>query len=180
MARQIGELYAAPLFELCCAEGIEEEAVNQLTQVSKLIFAQPEYVTLLTSPCVTQDEKHELVNKAFKGQVHEYILNLLMLLCDNNRMESLNEITAEFRQISDRNKGVLNVTAVTAKPLSDELKQKMQSRLSEKFKKDVVLNVEIDESLIGGVLLKTQGREIDATLKAKLAGIKNQIKNIAL
>lgn len=179
MAQQIGELYAAPLFELCSIDGIEEEAVKQLSQVNELIFQQPEYVTLLTSPCVTQEEKHELINKAFKGQVHEYILNLLLLLCDNNRMESLNEIDAEFKQISDRNKGVLHVTAVTARPLSDELKEKTRKKLSDKFKKDVVLTVEIDESLIGGVLLKTEGKEIDATVKAKLAGIKNQIKNIA-
>ena len=75
----------------------------------------------------------------------------------------------------DEHNGVLAVTAVTAMPLSRQMEEKLLAKLSAETGKEIRLTNQVDASLLGGILLRYDGKEIDGTVRARLSGIREKI-----
>jgi len=118
-------------------------------------------VQILMSPDVREDEKRILIDNVFKDNVSGPMLKILKKI---------------FLKYSD----VVTVTAITAVPMNKESKLKLKSVLSEKIQKDIVLENEVDTSIIGGVLLKVEEKIIDATLGNELRSIRKTLKEVSL
>ena len=138
-----------------------EDSHNELDLVKEILENETEYVQILMSPDVREDEKRILIDNVFKDNVSGAMLKILKKI---------------FLKYSD----VVTVTAITAVPMNKESKLKLKSVLSEKIQKDIVLENEVDTSIIGGVLLKVEEKIIDATLGNELRSIRKTLKEVSL
>lgn len=180
MAERVREVYASALFDAAASDEERQELLAQAQELRALLGSMPDYTRLMATPAVPKEEKLELLEKAFSGQVHPKLLNLLRVLVNNGRFPYFSEIAEEFQQLLDEHRGVLAVTAVTAMPLSGETTRRLEEKLRADTGRDVRLKVEVDPSVLGGLLLRYGGKEIDGTIRTRLDGMRQRILGSAI
>lgn len=176
MAELVSERYASVLFGTAMEDHLQAQIRDELNMLSAILTENSDYVKILSSPIVGLKEKHELAAHAFEGKLNSYLLNLIYVMIDNNRFMHFFAVVTAYNRLCDRENNILRVTAVTAISLSAEMKEKLQAKLCTLSGKNVMLSNEVDESLIGGILLKYDNTEIDGSVKTQLDAIKKQIR----
>ncbi|WMJ21824.1 ATP synthase F1 subunit delta [Paludicola sp. MB14-C6] len=180
MAELIQVTYANSLFDVVAAKRIESEVREELIALKDIFEAQPDFVKLLSSPVISNQEKHQMIHETFFNKVSLYVLNFFKVLVDNNRFSLVLEIISEYCKLYDKNAGIIAVTAITAAPMSDTLQQRLTKRLSESSGKTIRLTTIVDPAVLGGIKLKYDNTEIDATIQSKLQEMKHTIQQTIL
>lgn len=180
MADSVENIYGTALFQACLEENCLEAVYPELGQIKDIIFSpeQGDFVELLASPLVSEDEKNSALEKIFQGRVNTLTLNFLCLLSSKGRIKYLPQITENFKALYNKHMNILEVTAVTVAPLSDRLRDKLIAKLEAVSGAKVVLIEKIDKSLLGGIVLRYSDTEIDQSVKTKLDRIKAQIDGV--
>ena len=167
--------YALALFELLTEEGSVDKCYDELSVVYEVLKRNPEYIKLLSSNMLSFDEKCNLAEKAFSG-IDNTILKFLKLLISKKIVSALPKCIEVFFELYYDNKGILRAEVISAIEISDE----EASSICEKLKgitgkNDVRLTKKINPALIGGAVLRFDGKEIDYSLKTKLNNLKTRL-----
>ena len=109
-----------------------------------------------------------------------YVLNFLKILTEKGYIKHFSDCCAFFRQQYNQDNGILEVTAVTKLPLSQELQSKLTDKISAVTGKTIELVNKVDPEVLGGVRLDLDGRSVDGTVRARLDGIRSILKNTVL
>jgi len=168
--------YGGALYDLAAEENLTKDILADLAQVLAVNKEIPEYTKLLQSPSIDKNEKHRLLDEAWAGHIHTYTLNFMKILCDKEKYTEICDCEKEFHSRFNDDNNILVVKAVTAAPISDELREKLAKTLAEKTKKTVELNVTVDETLIGGMKLEYDGKLLDSTVSYHIDAIKNMLR----
>lgn len=169
-----GKAYAVALLDLSKENNIDiNQIVNELQLVNS--YFDEEFISFLKNPKVSKDNKKDVFNKAFTN-INKNVLATLMVLIDNNKIVYLNEVTASLNELIDLQKGIIKVEAVSTKPLSDAEKNAIKIYFNKKLGKSIDLIETIDEQLVGGLIIKYQGKIIDGSLLTKQESLKEYLK----
>ncbi|MFD1216776.1 MULTISPECIES: F0F1 ATP synthase subunit delta [Microbulbifer] len=95
--------------------------------------------------------------------------NFIKLLAENHRLSLLPEISELFEDLKAQAEATLEVEVTSARPLSDEQSQRLTLTLSKKFSREVHLHSAVDESLLGGAIIRAGDTVIDGTVRGRLA-----------
>lgn len=180
MAELVAKRYAGALFEA----GLELEKLDlfkdDLGAVVNVLDSEKDLYKILSHPKISEDEKKELMKTLFEGKICEEVLNFLYILIDKRRESNIKSIFNTFQGEYNNYKGIVEVTAITAVELDDDRKDKLQKVLSDKMNKKVNLTNTIDKNIIGGVMLRTNDKFIDGSIKGQLVEMEKVIKNVSL
>ena len=181
MAKLVSQTYGEALFEVAMEEQktdiFLEEALVFLTTLEQ----NPELDKLMKHPKISKLEKEQVFDTVFKGQVSDEMLGFVKLVVKKDRY---NELPKIFRYLVDRIKeekkiGIAYVT--TAVELSDAKKQSVEARLLETTQyKSMEMHYSVDESLIGGMVIRIKDRVVDSSVRTKLEEMKKQLLQIQL
>ena len=94
---EIARMYGGSLYDLAAEEGLETRILDELDEAAKLIRDDPEYLRLLSTPSIPKKERCALLDEAFRGQVHLYVLNFLKILCENGTLRELPGCARAYR-----------------------------------------------------------------------------------
>ena len=166
--------YGKALFMLASEEGYADRFFEELTFVSEVLKKNPEYVKLLDTPAVATEEKPGLIDKAF-GEVHPYICNFIKILCEKRGVYSFEECKKAYQREYDEYLGVLRAEAVTAYPMTEEQKEALKSKLGKITGKSIILENNIDKSVIGGVRLRYSGKQLDGSVSSRLEALRKKL-----
>lgn len=182
MGESVFNLYASSLYETVEASDLSAttNTGDELAALKGILAQNPDYVKLLSSPAVSRDIKHDLLDEAFNQKLSRYTLNFLKLLVDNGRFASISGIIDEYQHIHDTNSGIMQVTAITATSLDKPLEDRLVAKLNAATGKKIRLNTVLDKSILGGIKLRYDNTEIDATVKTKLDELKQSIKSVTM
>lgn len=169
MGGRAGKRYARALFEAAVETGREEAVLNELRFVEKMLAVHPALRRMLSAPTLTEREKLEVLDAVFADKLGELTLLFLQLLARKAQTGLLAEIAASFAGQVYRRHGILTVEAVTPQALPPKVADDLPAKLARMTGKTVVLTQQIDPSLLGGILLRMGGRQLDMSLKARLA-----------
>lgn len=178
MASIVSERYALSLYEVAKECGQAESFYEELSQVAKVFEEYPEYLKLLTTPSIPLPEKQETLKKVFGGKVHDYVLNFLLLLTEKRRIGLISEIRKAYQDQFYFEEGIAEVVAVTASPLGKGLLGKLRDKMCAVTKKKVILRNEVDPKLIGGIVVRIDNRQVDTSVRTRLAEIAQQMNHI--
>ena len=153
---------------------MEQEIFGELSELSAILKENPDYAVLLDSPTVNVSERCALIDKAFDG-TSEYVKNFLKILCEKKYVHIFYECVREYEKQYNKKLGIEKVTAITAVPLSEELTGKLISKLEKDTGKRIALELKIDKSIIGGIILRTENSQTDASVRARLEGIRTEL-----
>ena len=166
--------YAHSLFSLAEDEGLIEKIYEELKSLSNIFSENSEYIKLLDSPNIPAEKRFELIDEAFAPYM-EYVTNLIKILCEKRRVFLLPDCIKEYEKLYNEKFGIKSVTVITATPLGEELKEKLVKKLEKEWGKKIDLTLKIDESIIGGIVLRTDNLQTDASVRTKLERIRAQI-----
>jgi F-type H+-transporting ATPase subunit delta len=173
-AQQVGTLYGKAI--LGAAGANADEIVSQLNAiVADCLTRSPGLEGILSSPRVSQVEKENLIDRIFRGQVHSTLLNFLKVLCRRGRIGSLRAIQICANQMRDEQLGRVRVTVTSAYPLSEEQSSMIAARLGQSLGKEVVLDKRVDESLLGGILIRVGDQVFDGSVLGKMSAIRSAV-----
>lgn len=174
------QVYGRSLYELAVEEGQTHEIMSQLEQVVAVFDENPAYWQFLSTLSIPKAERCAALDEALRGQVHPYLLNFLKILCENGTVSAFRGCVAEYRQCYDADNGIVEVTAVTAVELSEELRQALLQKLTQILQKTVRLVCRVDASCLGGVRLELPGRQLDGTIKQRLDTLTAGLRDLTM
>ncbi len=169
--------YAEAALDLAVAQGGDTpEAVDRdLHLLNQLIESDRQFATVLELPSVNAEQKKELLKTVLKGQVNELTLRLLDLLADKRRLEILGPLEHQYKEMLNEKNNLVSASLVSSEKLSDEAVANIKARLTEHLGKRLELDVKVDPSLIGGVVLRLGDQVIDGSLKGQLKAIEKAL-----
>jgi F-type H+-transporting ATPase subunit delta len=163
----IARPYAKAAFESARLHNAFDRWSTVLATASSVV--QDERVArLLSSPRVTPEQLSGLIGEITGGAMDDHSRNFLATLAGNRRLALLPEIATMFEALRAEAENTADVHVVSAVQLSDAQKQRLAAALKKRLKRDVRLHCEVDESLIGGAIVRAGDFVIDGSLKARL------------
>ena len=178
MAESLVNVYAQAMLELCCEQGIEAQADEELEAVGSILADNEEFVKLLKSPLIGMSEKKAMLEKTFGGSISDTVLDFLCLTTEKGRAGYITGICREYRKLYYAKQGILEVSVITAMPISAELEQKLKDKLEATLGKRIIMKPSVDKSLIGGIIVRYEGAELDSSVRGRLDRLKSQIDSI--
>ena len=172
--------YGEALYELAKDEGLDQEILAQLEMAAELFEENPQYPRLLSLPSLSKQERCAVLDESLRACVHPYLLNFLKILVEHGTIRQLPGCAEAYRLRYNDDHGILEVTAVTAVPLDDGLREKLLGRLEQKTGKHVRLHTKVDPAVLGGVRLETKGLSLDGTVRSRLDDIQSLLRSAVL
>ena len=172
--------YAKALFSLGKNSGAPqlEQYGASLAGLAKMVALSPALERMFKSPVISVAEKHALADQLLdKTGADVTVKNFCHLLADKGRLAALPAIAACYGELLDAEKGILRGTVITAVKLDAEKQKNLKSGLGKKTgSKKLELEFKVDESILGGLMLKMGDRVLDASLRAQLTILRDTIK----
>ena len=175
----IAARYATAVFELA-KEGKKLPALAaDCDALEDALAKSDDFANLISSPVYTREEQSAAVTAiAKKMKLSPIVSNTLGLMAEKRRLFVLPQLVDALRaQIADE-KGEVTAEVTAAKKLTKAQVDALAKTLKASFGKDVIVNVAVDESLIGGLIVKVGSKMIDTSIASKLANLQNAMKEV--
>ena len=166
--------YAKSLISISKEQNSLETSFNDMLLVSSLCSSNKDFVNLLKTPIVKTDLKIKILNELLAKSISDLTLSFIILIAKKKREILLPEIAECFIALYKNNKNIKEVSVVTAKPLDDDLRKEVMSYIEKQSNSKIELEEIIDESLIGGAIIRMDDKQLDASISSKLKSLKNQ------
>ena len=178
MINIVASRYAEALFQVGEETDSTDKLYGELKAVVDIVKENKDFSNILRSPLVSKEEKKDLITKVFEGKLSQNMINFLKILADKDRLALLADIEKDFKVLLNEKNNILEGIVITAVPMKEEEVKELQTKLSAKYNKTVVLENEVDKSVLGGVLVRLGNEEIDGTVKTRLAKMKEQLSQV--
>ena len=181
MAKLVSTTYADALFETGVEDGTLDTLYDEVRSIQEILKENPDFYRLMNHPKILREDKEEIIESVFKGRLSDVLTGFLKLIVTNKRYADIDGILNYFvlRVKEYRKIGIAYVT--TPLELSDSQKEAVKKKLLDTT--DYVsmeMNYGIDESLIGGMVIRIGDRVVDSSIKTKLEGLKRELVSIQL
>jgi F-type H+-transporting ATPase subunit delta len=169
--------YATALFELARDEKSVDAVKADLDKFSAMLADSADLARLVRSPVFSAEiQSKALAAVLEKAEILGISAKFLKVLTANRRLFAVSDVIRAFRALVAKFKGEATADVTVAEPLSDKNLDALKTALKSVTGKDVALNVKVDPSIIGGLVVKLGSRMVDSSLRTKLNSIKHAMK----
>jgi F-type H+-transporting ATPase subunit delta len=180
MAREsAARRYAEAAFEIAMRDGTVEAWRSEL-DLAGAVVEDPTVARVLANPAVALESRDAMVDSAIGPTVSGPVLNLVKLMLRRGRIDELPRVAAEFRRLDNTRQGIVPATATTAAPLSQDEVRALVGRLEQMTGARIELDLQVDPSLLGGLVVRVGDRLIDGSVRGRLERLRNQLVSGAL
>lgn len=171
--------YAIALFELAEEEKTLDLVADELSSLNALLQESEELKMLTTSPIISRANQAAAMDAMVKAAGFSKTLeNFIGVVTANRRLDQLENIINEFNRMLSAHRGEVNASVMTAYKLDKKQLDALGKKLKSMVGSDVILESEVDESLLGGMVVRVGSRMIDSSLKTKLANLEATMKEV--
>ena len=175
----VAERYATALFSICNEEGLLKHLLKDMESLSELLKKSDDFCEFIKSPMFKREQQELAVGVLAKHlKVLEHTKNLLCLLARKGRIFILPDFINEVRSLLYKERDEMNVEVLSAGLLTKAEIGQLEKTISKLLKKKARLEVQIDQSLIGGMIVKLGSRMVDTSIKSKLVKLQTKMKEV--
>jgi F-type H+-transporting ATPase subunit delta len=175
----VAQRYAGSLFDLALEAKSVAEVEKNLGEFEALFNESPELKRLIVSPVFSSGEQVKAITAILaKARIGGLVSNFLRLVAQNRRLFAVPAMIQSFRQIATAHRGEVAADVISAHALSAAQETELKATLKSVAGKDVTINVTIDPSILGGLIVKLGSRQIDTSLRTKLSSLKLALKEV--
>jgi F-type H+-transporting ATPase subunit delta len=189
----VARRYAHALFDAACAAGHPDalrraiEVGTNLEEIDRFLDdpAHAQWRDLLLAPQIAREERARIIDRLFAERADPLVLRFFHLLHEKRRLEVLPDIWEAYRILLDEAQGVVRAEVTTAIPLAADLQETLRRGLLARLRRegplrfagrevpvaDVVIDLRIDDSLLGGVRVRIGDRVIEQTVRRSLEAL---------
>ncbi|MGW9684643.1 ATP synthase F1 subunit delta [Flagellimonas sp. 2504JD1-5] len=168
--------YAKATLDFAIEKKAADAVEKDMREISATISENTELQNLLESPVVKGEVKKNSLLLIFKGS-NEITKGLIGTLIGNKRIALLQEVALKYIILHEQLKGEGVAYVTTAVPLTGDLEKKILSEVTKLTGNKVTIENKIDESIIGGFVLRVGDLQYDASVANKLNGLKREFTN---
>lgn len=167
--------YARALMGLAEEGNILEKIDADFEQIIRLLDRHPEITHLVSNSTIGKPEKDDFLEKVFPESTARLLINFLKVLIDKKRFKQIRDIQKIFRRFFEQKKGVKEVTVITAAALARNTEQKLKTALERRLKSQIRLIQEVDRNILGGLVVRFNGSEINSSFRDRLTELKQRL-----
>lgn len=168
--------YAKATLDFAIEKKVADAVEKDMREIAAVIAENGELQNLLESPVVKGEAKKNSLQEIFKGS-QEITKGLISTLTDNKRIALLQEVALKYIILHEQLKGEDIAYVTTAVPLTGELEKKILAEVAKMTKNEVTIENKVDESIVGGFVLRVGDLQYDASVTNKLNGLKREFTN---
>ena len=171
--------YASALFELAESERALDDVAANLVQLRQLIAESPELERLVRSPALSrEDQAKGMAAVLEKGGAHALTLKFVGSVTMNRRLFVIDDIIKEFLAELARRRGEVAADVTSAVELGQAQINAVTAALREAVGQKVAVNLAVDPSLIGGLIVRVGSRMVDSSIRTKLQRLQFAMKGV--
>ncbi len=170
-ANPVARAYSEALLEIARERGRVDDVGAEIADIASLMRDHADIAEFLQTPALEPAAKKRALENSLRGQVDDLVLDFLCLLVDKRRIASLGAIADVYRALADALAGRVRVHARSARPLPDDLRQRLSALLRERLSAECVLEAEEDPELLGGLVLTVGDTLYDGSVRGQLQRI---------
>ena len=181
MAKLVSKTYGEALFELAVEENQVDVFMEEITQLQDILEKNKDFGKLMNHPKILKEEKIQVLQNVLKGRISDELTGFLTLIVTKDRYGEIDGILDYFLSEVKKYKGIGIAYVTTAAALRDGQKAEVEQKLlkTPSFKK-MEMNYAVDESLIGGMVIRIGDRVVDSSIKTRLNELTRQLMKIQL
>ena len=171
-------VYAAGLCDGAFEAGGQEavlEVRDQMVRVAGAMRTNMELSVALSDPGYTPEQRGELARNVFAG-CNPVLLDVLAVLAERGDAALLPRVLENYAEQLQSKLNLCVVDVTTAVPLDDALRRIITEKAEADLDTNVVLRESVDKSILGGIIMSTNGKRIDASVASQLDHARNVLK----
>jgi F-type H+-transporting ATPase subunit delta len=165
--------YAEAAFQIAREQGTGERWSEGLSLMAA-IFSDPEVAAVMQEARISTADKMRLTERALEG-VDPLVLNLARLLVHRGRTALAPQIAEALQELVDAERGIAHAVVTTAVPVSDAEARALAEKLSDISGRQIVVETQVDEGIIGGLIARIGDRLIDGSTRSQLVALKRRL-----
>lgn len=175
----VAERYASSLFELALEEKAVDTVTADLDRFQAMLDESADLKRFISSPVFSaEDQLKAIVAISEKAGISGFFANFLKVVARNRRLFALPGMIKAFRIIAANQRGEISAEVTSAHALSAAQETELKAALKGVTGKDVAVDVTVDPSILGGLIVKVGSRQIDTSLRTKLSTLKLALKEV--
>jgi len=169
LASKIAAPYARALFDFSVEKNIMHQITADFQNLEIFLDEAVELTEYLNNPLVSSKAKGEILTKTLQSQVNAETFKFLMVLVKRERINLVKTVIASYLELVYETASIKTIEVITAAAFSNSQKNMLIQKLKELTNaREIRLMINVDSSLIGGFLIKTESKVIDFTIKNQL------------
>ena len=168
--------YAKAILDIAVENKATDAVEKDMRSVVSTISDSAELKGMLVNPVLKGEVKKNTLTNIFKGG-HSITEGLIQLLTSNKRIDMLNEVALKYIVLNEQLKGQDVAFVTTAVPLTKDLEKKVLAQVTKITGNKVTIENKVDESIIGGFVLRVGDLQYDASVANKLGNLKREFTN---
>lgn len=178
--RKLARRYAKALYDVSKVKQKTLPVLEDLQSLYDLFAADESLMGIFKTPNISHRAKLDIVKKSFEGNVSPLLYHFLEMLLEKNRMTYLPYVFEEFLVLKDKEEGILKAEAKSVVELSQNEITLLEEKLSKLLSKTVRVEMQKDESLLGGLWIKAGDWVMDESVRGRLDRMKEKLKTVTL
>jgi F-type H+-transporting ATPase subunit delta len=165
---RLTETYAQALFSLASQDGLIDTVQDDLLPVMVMLDRVPDFDRILVSPYYSSSEKLGLMRKVLADRVAALTMEFLGVVVRRGRTPLLRAMVRRYGQLWDQSHGLTDVEITLSEPADDAEAGRLAQQVGEALGGPARLKVGVDPAILGGAILRYNGRRVDNSLRGRL------------
>jgi F-type H+-transporting ATPase subunit delta len=166
--------YAKAVFSLANESDMSSKVYDDMLFYINFCSIDKSFSDMLANSVINTKSKHDII-LSLNNNVSDFSKNLISLLISNKRLSILVEVCNAYKSLYEAANNMIKAVVVTAVPITESIKQKALLKINSISSKKVEINNIIDKNILGGFILRYDGKEYNASLSNKLQKIKKEL-----
>ena len=168
--------YAKAMYEIAIEENSVNEVYKDVSLIKELYVDSLDFKNLLSNSQINHQNKKKAILSLLENS-NALTEKLVDLLIHNKRLSIIGDIAISFTQLYNKHNDIKEATLITASPIDEDLKSIILSKINISDPKSISLTNIIDSSIIGGFIIRFDGKEYNASMKQNLNNLKKELTN---
>lgn len=164
----IPEIYSDVMFQLAEDSGLSDRVLEDLKSVAVLLEEESEFVSILITTKLSDNEKVQAVRRVFAGRVCPLTLDFLSVLARRNRLGFLSGISDRYEVSLNERKNTKRVAVTVARKMDDRQLEKLKNDLRQAIRSEIQLELNINPDIIGGIIIRRGDTVVDNSVRTIL------------
>ena len=168
-----------PVIKTATTYVVEGDVTEEQMQTIRQLFREnPDYVKLLSEPSIPKEERTKLLDTAFGTEAERYLVNFLKLLCERGILGEYSGCCEEFTRRYNVDHNIATAVVTSAVALTDEQMAALKDKLEKISGKTVTLTQKTDPTVLAGLKVELEGRQLDGTVKSRLDDLSRKLNEL--
>lgn len=167
--------YGKALYELSVEDNRQSDYLGQVRYLNKLFRETPDLLSLLRAPSIPKEERMAVIDRVFSNRIEPYLCSFLKLMTKRGHASAILPCLAEYERLWYENSGIVIADITTAVPLSSRQKSRLLDKLEAYVGKSVEMRCSLDESVLGGVSIRLDGKLLEGSIKGRLDAFREHL-----